>query len=93
MNIIFTSSCELDNFTCRQLCWVVLFWYHYITAKEIYNTLTVRCEKSKMVSFDSSLMKQIVAFAARFSVILICYIASGSTANACSLLKSVAIIL
>ena len=33
--------------------------------KHIYNTLTVSCEKSKMVSFASSIMKNIVAPAAR----------------------------
>ena len=63
--------------------------------KHIDNTFTVPCEKSKMVSFASSIMKNIVAPAAqsRFPVKLICCIAFGSASSACCLLKSIAIIL
>ena len=45
-----------------------------------YNTCTVSYEKSKMVSFASSIMKDIVVFPAqsRFTVKLICCIAFGS---------------
>ena len=63
--------------------------------EHIHNTFTVPCEKSKMVSFASSIMKNIVAPAAqsRFPVKLICCIAFGSASSACCLLKSIAIIL
>ena len=53
-------SCELDNFTFKVLYWVNLYWY-YIKAKWNYNTFTVPCEKSKIVLFASSIMKNIVA--------------------------------
>ena len=60
-------------------------------------SLTVPCEKSKMVSFASSIMKNIVVFPSRsrFVVQLICYIciAFGPTLSAWYLLKSIAIIL
>ena len=50
--------------------------------KQNYNTFTVSCEKSKMVSAGSSIIKNIVLFAigfrARFPVKLICCIAFGS---------------
>ena len=45
--------CGLDNFTFKVSYWVILYWY-YIKVKEIYNTPTVPCEKSKMVYFASS---------------------------------------
>ena len=59
--------------------------------EHIYNTLTVPCEKSKMVSFASSIMKNIAAPAvqSRFPVKLICCIAFGSASSACCLLKSI----
>ena len=62
---------------------------------DIHKILTVRCEKSKMVSFASPIMKNIVAFSSRsrFPVKLICCIAFGSTSSAYYLLKSIAIIL
>ena len=55
--------------------------------EHIHNTLTVPCEKSKMVSFASSIMKNIEGPAARskFPVKLICYIAFGSASSACCL--------
>ena len=62
---------------------------------DIHNTLTVPCEKFKIVSFDSSIMKSIAVCPARsrFSVKLICYIPFGSASRACYLLESIAIIL
>ena len=65
-------SCNLENFTFKVLYWVVLHWY-YIERKYNYNTLTVSCEKSKMVSFTSSIMKNTVVFPYRtiFAVKLI----------------------
>ena len=63
--------------------------------EHIHNTLTVPCEKSKMVSFASLIMKNIVAPAAqsRFPVKLICCIAFGSASSGSCLVKSIAIIL
>ena len=59
------------------------------------NTFTVPFEKSKMVSFASSIMKNIVALSSRsrFPVKLICFLALGSASNAYCLLNSAAIIL
>ena len=56
---------------------------------------TVPCEKSKIVYFVSSIMKNIFVFLfrARLHVKLICCIAFGSASRACCLLKSIAIIL
>ena len=63
--------------------------------EHIYNTLTVPCEKSKIVSFTSLTMKNINVFAfpprARLPVKLICYIDFGSVSSACCLLKSITI--
>ena len=63
--------------------------------EHIHNIFTAPCEKSKMVSFTSLIVKKIVAPSSRsiFPVKLICYIASGSASSACCLLKSIAIIL
>ena len=63
--------------------------------EHIHNTFTVPCEKSKTVSFASSIMKNIVAPSARsrFPAKLICCIAFGSALSAYCLLKSIAIIL
>ena len=60
----------------------------------IHNTFTVPCEKSKMASFASLIMKNIVVCSAlfRFAVKLICCIALGSASGACCLLKSIAIV-
>ena len=61
---------------------------------DIFNTFTVSYEESKMVSFASSVIKNIVLpfiFSTRFPVKLICCIASGSTSSACYLLKSIVI--
>ena len=63
--------------------------------EHIHNTFKVPCEKSKTISFASSVMKNIFAPSARsrFSVKLICCIAFGSGSSPYCLLKSVAIIL
>ena len=63
--------------------------------EHIHNTFTVPCEKSKMVSFTSSIMKNIFVFLSqfRFAVKLICCIAFGSASSACCALKSIAMIL
>ena len=50
-------------------------------------------EKSNLVSFFSSIMKNIVALFSRFPVKLICCIAFGSASSACDLLRSIAITL
>ena len=62
---------------------------------DIRNTLTVPCDKSKMISFTSSIMKNInlSLLPSRFRVKLVCYIAFGSASSACCLLKSISIIL
>ena len=76
------------------LYWVILYWY-YTNVKQIHDTFTAPCEKSKMVSFASSIMKNIVVFVflslSKFLVKLICCIAFGSASSACFLLKSIAI--
>ena len=55
----------------------------------------VPCEKSKMVSFASSIMEKIVVFPHRpkFLVKLICCMASGSASSAFCLLKSISIVM
>ena len=60
----------------------------------IHNTLTVLCEKSKMISFAFSIMKKIAMLPSRskFAVKLICCIAFESASNVYCLLKSIAII-
>ena len=52
---------------------------------DIHNTFTVPCEKSKIVSFASSIMKQIVAPSSRsrFPVKWICCVAFGSASTGC----------
>ena len=88
----------IPNFTFKVLYWVILYW-HYIEqnkiVEHIHNTFTAPCEKSKMVSFASSIMKSIVAPSAqsRFPAKLIFCIAFGSASGACYLLKSITIIL
>ena len=61
--------------------------------KQKINTLTVPCEESRIFSFASSTIKNIVVFAIGFRTRcltkLICCIDSGS--SACCLLKSIAI--
>ena len=71
-------SSESDNFIFRLLYWVTGYWY-YIKRKWIYNTFTVPCELSKMVSFTSSIMKDIVVlnFWLIFSVKLIFFFTFG----------------
>ena len=80
-------SCEFNNFTFK--CHIESFYTDIILeqnkiVEHICNTLTVSCEKSKTVSFASSIMKNIVAPAARsrFLVTLICCIAFGSASSA-----------
>ena len=91
---IYLLSFKLDNFMFKVLYWVILFWYK-ISLNKIYNTFTVPCEKSKMVSFASSIMNNIVVFLSRsrFAVKLIFFIAVGSASSACCLLRSTAVIL
>ena len=62
--------------------------------KHSFNTFTVPCEKSKIVSFTSSRMKNADVSSAQsaFPVKLICYIAFGSAWPAYCLLKSIATI-
>ena len=59
----------------------------------VYNTLTVLCEKSKIVFFSPSYIKNIVVSPTqyRFPVKLICCIAIGSASSILSLLRSIAI--
>ena len=85
---------ELGNFAYKVLYSLNLYLY-YIKTKQYYNTFTVPSEKSKTVSFASSIVKNIVAPSpvSRFSLKLICWIAFGSRSSACYLLKSVPIIL
>ena len=61
----------------------------------LWKTFRDPCEKSKIVSFTYSIMKNIFVCPAlsRFAVKLICCIALGSASSACCLLKSVANIL
>ena len=85
-------SYNLDNITFNVLYWVILYWC-YIKVKWIYNTLTVLWEKSQIVSFISSVLKNIFVFPSRsrFLVKLISCIAFGGASSACCLLKSIAI--
>ena len=57
--------------------------------------LTVPYEKSKILSFGPSVRKSIAVFPprSRFPVTLICCVAFVSASRACSLVKSIAIIL
>ena len=51
----------------------------------------VPCNKSEMVPFASSVMKNVLLSSSRFPVKLICCITSGSASSFCCLLKSIAI--
>ena len=53
---------ESDNVTITLLHWVILYYITQIT-------LTVPCEKSRIVSFDSSTMKNIVVFPTPFKLV------------------------
>ena len=55
-----------------------------------HNTLTVLFEKSRTVSFNSSIVKKIVALFFRFPLKLICCIYFGTASNFCYLFKSIA---
>ena len=89
------------NYTILSLkCYINSFYTDIILKQKkivehIHNTFTVPCEKSKIVSFASSIIKNIAMFPSRsrFVVKLICCIAFGSVSIAYSLLKSMAIIL
>ena len=59
--------------------------------KKKKKTETVCCEKSKTISFASSIMKNIDVSFSIFPVKLICCIAFGSASSFCCLLESVAI--
>ena len=61
--------------------------------QNIKKTLAAPCERSKIVSFLSSRMKNIVAARSKFPVKLICWIALGSASRAYCFLKSTGIIL
>ena len=63
--------------------------------EHIHNTFTVPCEKSKMISFASSIMENIVVPAQSKSPVKLIYsIAFGSTSSCdCCLFKSIAVIL
>ena len=67
---------------------VVLYWY-YIKVKLIYKTLTIPCEKSKIVSFASSEMKNIVVFSSqsRFPGKIVYCIAFELASSACCYLN------
>ena len=58
--------------------------------EHIQNTFKVPCEKSKIVSFTSSIIKNInlLLLPLRFPVKLICSIAFGLASSACCLLKN-----
>ena len=66
---------------------------------KLYNTPTVPCKKSKIVSFTSSILKNIVVLSLtpltqfRFPPKLTCCIAFESALSGCCLPKSTAIIL
>ena len=83
-------SCELDNFTFKMLHWIILH-LHHVKAKQIYNTFTVPCKKSKIVSFAFSKMQNIVVFpfCSRFSVKLTFSNAFGSASSAFCLLSPI----
>ena len=90
----------MNSIILRLKCYIELFYIDIILeqnkiGEHVYNTLTVPCKKSKMVSLTSSIMKNIVAPAcqSRLPVKLICCIAFRSASIACCLLKSIAIIL
>ena len=65
--------------------------------KQVQNTLTVSCEKSKVASFASSTMENTAVFTfgsrCRFSVKLICCVAFGSASRTCCLPEPIAMIL
>ena len=64
------------------------------TVEHIYNTFTFPCEKSKMVSFTSSIMKNIklLLLTSRIPVKLISCIAFASASSDFCLLKYIVII-
>ena len=83
-SIFYISNLWILNFKFKVLHYVILYWY-YIKTKLNYNTLTVPFEKSKMISFGSSIMKNI-NISTKIKL-------SASASSACCLIKSIAIIL
>ena len=85
---VLINSIEKDHsmIETRRLKNIVIF---------IQTTLTVPCEKSKTVSFASSIMKNVnlLLLRLRFPGKLICCIAFQSASSTCCLCKSIAIIL
>ena len=81
-------SFKLNNFLFK-LLYLVISYCYYFKGKQIYNTLTILCEKSEIAPFASSKMKNI-AFPAqsRFWGKLAYCISFGSAASACCLLKT-----
>ena len=53
-------SRKLHKGTFEWLYCIILYWY-YVQEKQICNTLTVTCEKSKIASFVSLIIKKISA--------------------------------
>ena len=72
--LILFLSYKSDNFTFKVLFWAILY---YIKVKENHNTFMVSCEKTKMISFTSSIMKNMAVYTVqfRFLVKLTCCIA------------------
>ena len=83
----FTFYSWVNNF-------IFYYWFDIILNQNIYNTLTIPCEKIKIVSFNSSIMRNIVVFfsQSRFPVKVMCCITFGLEPSACRLLKFIAII-
>ena len=68
--------CQLYNFTFKKLYWVISYWYYIKKCKikvKIHNTFIALREKSKSVSFASSIIKNNVFSGwCRFPFDLIC---------------------
>ena len=95
---------ELDIFTFKMLCSIILYWYciklkqivEYLLAESydnVHSTLTAPFETSRIFSFASSIMKNIFAFSLISSVNLSCCIAFASASSAYYLVTSIAFIL
>ena len=83
----FTFYSWVNNF-------IFYYWFDIILNQNIYNTLTIPCEKIKIVSFNSSIMRNIAVFLSqyRFPTKVICCINFGLEPSASRLLKSITII-
>lgn len=86
-------SFEADNFTFTVFYWAIPYQCLNKLAELIYNIFTVPCEKSRIVSLTSSMMKNIFVFPARcrFPDKYNCCMAFGSAVRALCLLRSIAI--